>query len=496
MEPVRERSTDDPADRDPADRKPATPSTAPAAAAHSTPASGRPNASDDCPLCGTADEEASVTFGDYATAQHDLLGYWLATELRVTDFDSPMHRACLEDAERSLQAAQLLHQNDDTYFVDFSLGRTPILPTPIRMDADLRFTGRGITIAFIDSGFVPHTEFVLPHNRILAAFDAVRGREIRRPDRLGAGEPPVEAWHGTMAAATAAGSGHASGGDYRGIASEARLVLVKAMTHRYRIRTPQVVRALEWIRDNRVRLDIRVVNMSVGVDETTDSMSHPVIALVEELSAAGVVMVAASGNNPANPIKPPGAAPSAITVGGYNDNNSVEWMRREIWHSSYGNTPGGARKPELLAPSIWVAAPILDHTAVKAEAVALFSLAASDDATLMAKLPALAPETGVAERLLAATGAVHARSIVLARIAAEKLITRDYKHVDGTSFAAPIVSSVVAQMLEARPELTPAQVKHILCSTASLLPNIPPEVQGHGVVEPSAALEASVKYGM
>ena len=46
------------------------------------------------------------------------------------------------------------------------------------------------------------------------------------------------------------------------------------------------------------------------------------------------------------------------------------------------------------------------------------------------------------------------------------VITQHYKYVDGTSFAAPIVSSVVAEMLEANPDLTPSEVKRILISTA------------------------------
>src|SRR5882762_8440050 len=33
-----------------------------------------------------------------------------------------------------------------------------VLPTPLRMGADQRFTGRGITIAFLDSGFFRHDD--------------------------------------------------------------------------------------------------------------------------------------------------------------------------------------------------------------------------------------------------------------------------------------------------------------------------------------------------
>jgi serine protease AprX len=342
-----------------------------------------------------------ITLADYPTGQSELLASFITATHPDVGPSTPVHTSCLERTERELQAVQLHCEPDETYFIDLKLGITPILPTPLRMGADPRFTGRGVTIAFVDSGFYPHPDLMMPANRIVGMYDAVRGREISDVRRLTGLDPKVEAWHGTMAAATAAGSGYLSHGTYRGLASEARLVLVRAMTPNYRIRTPQVVRALTWIRENRERFEIRIVNLSLGVDETTDSLEHPVIALVEELVASGVVIVAASGNNPANPIKPPGAAPSAITVGGYNDNNSTEWMRRELWHSSYGATPGGVHKPELLAPAIWVAAPILPRTAVKAEAEALFAMACAGDTELKRLIPALAGATPIGPDLVA-----------------------------------------------------------------------------------------------
>ena len=38
-----------------------------------------------------------------------------------------------------------------------------ILPTPLRVDAHPRYTGKGITICFIDSGFYPHPDLVVKH---------------------------------------------------------------------------------------------------------------------------------------------------------------------------------------------------------------------------------------------------------------------------------------------------------------------------------------------
>jgi hypothetical protein len=60
----------------------------------------------------------------------------------------------------------------------------------------------------------------------------------------------------------------------------------------------------------------------------------------------------------------------------------------------------------------------------------------------------------------------------------QKFIHPHYQHVDGTSMAAPIVSGVVAQMLEANPSLTPAQIKEILMVTADPLNDAPAEGAG------------------
>src|SRR5205823_10973519 len=41
-----------------------------------------------------------------------------------------------------------------------------VLPTPLRMDADERFTGCGVTIAFLDSGFYAHHDLTESRDRI------------------------------------------------------------------------------------------------------------------------------------------------------------------------------------------------------------------------------------------------------------------------------------------------------------------------------------------
>jgi len=84
--------------------------------------------------------------------------------------------------------------------------------------------------------------------------------------------------------------------------------------------------------------------------------------------------------------------------------------------------------------------------------------------------------------------------LIILKIRNENVITKHYKYVDGTSFSAPIVSSVAAQMLEANPSLIPAQIKRMLIDTAERLPGYEIDRQGWGVIDPRRAVEAAVSY--
>src|SRR5205085_233714 len=137
------------------------------------------------------------------------------------------------------------------------------------------------------------------------------------------------------------------------------------------------------------------------------------------------------------------------------------------------------QKPEIVGPAMWVAAPVLPETESYRSAESLSQLAAAPDYLLPRLLRRLWREAGLPESILdEETDA--AREIIESRLRRDKIIAAHYQHVDGTSFAAPIVSSVVAQMLEANPRLTPAAVKQILVSTADRIANAPLARQGYG----------------
>jgi serine protease AprX len=207
-----------------------------------------------------------------------------------------------------------------------------------------------------------------------------------------------------------------------------------------------------------------------------------------------VLVCAAVGNKgqePGHPVLPPASAPSVLTVGALDDQNRLAFSAYGLHHSSYGPTIDALQKPEVVAPGIWVAAPILPGTPTAAQAALLHRLSqARDD-----ELPALIAASAGADPELDAARALPPPAIrerVAAKVRQNNVITGDYKHVDGSSFAAPIVSSVAAQMLEANASLAPQQLKHILVTTARRLGGVEVDRQGWGAVDPEKAVLAAL----
>ena len=198
---------------------------------------------------------------------------------------------------------------------------TPILPTAVRLRASDAYRGRGITVAFLDSGFYAHPDLVWPRDRILKYVDVTRpGAKRKDLDR-----PDESSWHGMMTSVVACGNGQLSGGIYPGLASESDLVLVKVGTAR-RIKHDDIRRGLEWVVRNRKRYRIRVVNVSCGGDYEASYLADGLSQTADRASAAGLLVVAAAGNlghHPRHPVLPPASAPSVLTVGGLDDKNRL-----------------------------------------------------------------------------------------------------------------------------------------------------------------------------
>jgi serine protease AprX len=376
------------------------------------------------------------------------------------------------------------------HYPAFTHAGVPILPTPVRLFASEEFTGRGVTIAFLDAGFFAHPDLVEPGDRIRAYVD-VNDPRARKADLR---EGDESSWHGMMTSVVACGNGRLSNGLYRSLASQADLVLVKVGTAR-RIKHDDIRRGLEWVIRNRKRYGIRVVNVSCGGDYEASYLHDALSQAADRATRDGLLVCAAAGNlglHPRHPVIPPASAPSVLTVGGVDDKNRLAFAGYEMYHSSYGPTIDGLQKPEVIAPGIWVAAPILPGTPTAAQAEMLAALAAARDPDLRALI---AERPGVDPALDAARGLDPPllRQLVLAKLRDNNVISGAYKHVDGTSFAAPIVASLAAQMIEANPGLTPQDAKGILIRTARRLPGVDPDRQGWGVVDAGRAVEEALR---
>src|SRR5215204_1708452 len=314
--------------------------------------------------------------------------------------------------------------------------RFAVIPTHVRLNADPNYTGKGVTLAFLDSGFYPHSDLLLPKKRIVAYKDLSNERLSLDPKQ------PAESWHwhGTQTSVAAAGSGHLCDQVYRGLASDADLILVKA-SEKVRITEENIARGIRWIIDNRQRYNIRVLNISLGGDD---------------------------------------------------DRNELNSESLDLYHSNFGATADGTVKPEIIAPAMWVAAPILPGTDLYERAEALSRLAAAPDYQLSHLARELKEQAELPEQLVNSDPA-DIRRYVESALKQQKIVAAHYQHVDGTSFAAPIVTSIVAQMIEANPKLTPGAVKNILISTADRISNAPAIRQGYGVVNARRAVEFAKK---
>lgn len=384
---------------------------------------------------------------------------------------SPEQGACPSYIQQIL--LEILLSEGDTAFHESVQAQFPLdaeaafgaIPTPLRLHADARYTGKGITIAMIDSDFYPHPDLVKPVNRIRAYVEVTQEAAVEKvfsedelPTWEGADDGRSEQWHGMMTATATAGNGYLSHGLYRGLASDAQVILIK--TYDGGISNQAIIRALNWVTENAEQHSIRVVNMSIGSDYRELSPKNPIDKAIAKLNDKGITIVAAAGNDGQRRLVPPASSPFAMTVGGIDDENDFDDETIQLWHSNYGQSTAGGIKPELVAPSIWIVAPVLPHTDISEEAQTLFDNRGNDDTE--------------------------------DRIHQLKLVTPYYQHVDGTSFAAPLVTSTIACMLEANPNLQPALIRDLLIQTAQHISDVSQARQGHGVLQAGLAVASAM----
>lgn len=311
-------------------------------------------------------------------------------------------------------------------------------------------TGAGITVAVLDSGlWEDPAELALDtqgEQRVLARYDAQAAEEVDMARD--------ESGHGThmtsvIASSRAVTRDGALRPSYRGVAPDASLVVVKAFDSKGEAGFLDIVRGIQWVIENRERLNIRVLNLSFASRPRWPYWEDPVNQALMQAWKAGIVVIAAAGNEGPDPmtIGSPGNLPYLITVGAITDSWTEEDRRDDYLpdFSSRGPTPMGHIKPDIVTYGGHISGVM------------------RPGATLGDEFPEYFMADG---------------SFVMT----------------GTSQAAAVVSGLAALLLEAEPDVSNDDIKCMLMSSAEPAITVDgrlaysPFLQGSGLVNVSRAI--------
>jgi len=299
------------------------------------------------------------------------------------------------------------------------------------------FSGRGVTVEINDSGIdATHMDVQLGNHVVqntqgvtnLAAYDTMLPITYVE----GIANTDWGSGHGTHCAGIVGGNGARSNGLYTGVAPGADLVGYGSGAV---LLILDAVGGLDYAATNQFSYanPIRVVSNSWGSSGKFDP-ADPVNIASYELYKRGIVTVFAAGNDgPGEDTHNPYAqAPWVISVGASEKNGVLTDFssRGKRGESGSFTMPDGAQWTYVNEPTI--VAPGVDIISTRDTTGTLPALAAQQDAEVIpaAYLPF-------------------------------------YTIMSGTSMATPHVAGIVALMLEANPDLTPAQVRDILRRTAT-----------------------------
>jgi serine protease AprX len=311
-------------------------------------------------------------------------------------------------------------------------------------------TGKGVGVAVIDSGIVPAKGLADPARVVNGPDLSLEAPQanLRHLDTFG---------HGTHMAGiiggrdpdVVAGKEAADPAKFVGVAPDATLVNVKVAATDGAVDVSQVIAAIDWVvaHRNDAGLNIRVLNLSFGTDSVQDPRLDPLSHAVEAAWRKGIVVVVAVGND--GPTRTQVSMPAAnrfVLAVGAADHLGTE-SRSDDVVAAFSTRGSATRGPDLVAPGR-----------------SIISLR-TPNSYIDSNYP-----TGMLPSTLDPA--------------------QRYFKGSGTSQATAVVSGAAALLLQARPTLSPDQVKRILMTTADAMPNADAIGRGSGQLNVKKALAA------
>jgi serine protease AprX len=312
------------------------------------------------------------------------------------------------------------------------------------------YTGKDITVAVIDTGIAP-----VPG---LDGKDKVKNGPDLSFDGQAQATRYVDAFgHGTHLAGIIAGrdagwdKNNPNPATFAGVAPDAQLLNVKVGAADGGADVSQVIAAIDWVRQHRNDdgMHVRVISLAYGTESVQPWQVDPLAHAVENAWRAGIVVVAAAGNDglATQSLLMPALDPKIIAVGASDPNGTDSVADDTV--ADFTNGGNAVRRPDVVAPGRSV---------------------------VSLRVPGSYADTMSPE----------------GRVAGDT--TGRFFRGSGTSQATAFVAGEVALLLDWKSSLTPDQVKAILMKSAQPLAS-GQLAQGAGRVDVLGATTTPVPSG-
>ena len=355
--------------------------------------------------------------------------------------------------------------------------------------------GRGVKVAVIDSGIDKnHPDLV---GKVVAEKNFLSD-EITADDLLG---------HGTMVAGIIAGTGAASGGEYRGIAPGADLISVKVIDGQGDGKVSDIIAGIEWA----IYSGADVLSLSLGGINLGET-NPPITMAADNAAAAGVVVCVAAGNRNNSDTQGTAAkslaGPSSFSPssnGRDDENGYMESLARKLggkgaevedgYSSVRAQQLAGSDQQDvllLLVPVVVALPPGLIDS--PGDGVNVITVGAADSKGRMAGFSGSGPTRDDRIKPDVVAPGVDVISTVPSGLKRPVYVDDYYARESGTSLSTPVAAGLAALLLQAEDNLTSAGVKAAMTRGAEKLENSQGEAyeeyyQGAGMIDALASYE-------